>query len=813
MQVLKLMCVAALAVSLLASDSAPVNAQAQRAGQTPLNLVPWPQKVTRQAGWLTLDEQARIVATDAKLAPLAEVLAQEIAAVTGRELPTTTGRPRAGDIALVLDRSLRDEAHAVAVRQNAIVRGGNYHAVALGTVTLLQALEVDGQTLRLPRMVVEDAPHAEYRGLLLDVARKPHSIDSIKQIVDLCRLYKIRYLQLHLTNDQLWMWPSKAFPQLGSKNYDGVKPYTLEELKDLVAYADQRSVTIIPEFDVPGHAASLVRTIPELFEIGGTKPYIHHASINFVKPEVMKAVETIVDEMCEVFQSSPYFHIGGDEADLALANQNPEFQAAMKKHNVDSVYDLYCLFLVQMNEIVKKHGKKTIVWEGFHRGGRVAIPLDITVMAYEIAFYDPRHLVEDGYQVINASWTPLYVVNQRVRPPAEIYAWHMNQFKKYDAAPTDEGVIVPPTNRILGAQMCAWEQSEAQELPSLRGRLPAMAERIWNPTAGKSFDDFQKRFEATDRILEALVTADRSGAKAFGPEPVKYTSFRNEQFDLHAWCGKNVAFLTRDADLDPEVMRKLCDAFDKVYDYYHQATGRHPADLQRTVYKGRSTIAQVDNTCGAGCGYLGAKGIELMTGSWRELYEGVRDRNEYDQVLFYEFGRNFWLFEDKIEYKGDDRSGAVTTGYAVFMRFMAAEAAGLRGGPFRNRTWDEFRDEVERMVDLYVADSSLTWENTLRVNKAPRNPMGLNATDLFAGFCLKLYKEHGGLPFIEQFWHEVDRRPRARSTQDAVDNFILAACAASGKDLTKQFTEEWRWPMSEEAKRQVAQVIAEARTR
>ena len=248
----------------------------------------------------------------------------------------------------------KGEAHRVMVGEKALVQGGNYGTVALGTVTLLQSvMRRDGQVW-IPRLVVTDEPATAYRGLLVDVARRYHSIDNLKQMVQLCRLYKVRYLQLHLTDDQSFMFPSRAYPQLATQNQHGGKTYTLDELKDLVAYADARNVTIIPEYEVPGHSAAANRAMPDLFIIKGTKPYEHHASINFAKDEVMQAVATIVGEMCEVFRSTPYFHIGGDEADLALADQNADFQAAFKKYNLPNQHQLYRKFVVDMNEIVKK---------------------------------------------------------------------------------------------------------------------------------------------------------------------------------------------------------------------------------------------------------------------------------------------------------------------------------------------------------------------------------------------------------------------------------------------------------------------------
>ena len=290
------------------------------------------------------------------------------------------------------------------------------------------------------------------------------------------------------------------------------------------------------------------------------------------------------------------------------------------------------------------------------------------------------------------------------------------------------------------------------------------------------------------------------------PVKMEYCSFQAEQLERFAWLGRQVAFLTVRGDLDPAVMRKLCGTFDKVYDFYHDATGREPAKAK--LYEGRVTVAEVEKTCGAGCGYLGATGIELMPACFRELYDGVAKHNEYDQALPYEFGRNFWFYSPQLAFKAGAYPDSVVTGYAVFMRFPALDAAGGKLGPFRDRSGKEFRREVEGLVDRYVADRSLTWENTLKRGAAPTNPMGLGSTDLFASFCFRLCRDHGGPKFAARLWKDVAKRPEAKSTQDAIDNFVLAASTAAGKDLGPLFAETWRWPVSESAKREAAKVRA-----
>ena len=305
---------------------------------------------------------SRIVAATEDLAPLAAILAEDISRTTGLRLTTGHGQPGPRDIGLAVDTTLKGEAYRLSVAEQVRIEGGNYGAVALGGATLVQAL---GGTATLPRMTVADRPQFDFRGLLVDVARKFHSMENLRQMVELCRLYKVRYLQLHLTDDPLFMFPSTAYPQTSAKNDHHTPPYTLDDLRGLVAYADARGVTIVPEYEVPGHSGAVNRAMPELFKIRGTKPYEHHASIDFARDDVLRAVETIVGEMCDVFRSSPYFHIGGDEADLAFAHQNADFQAAFKKYNLPNQHQLYRKFVADMNEIVKRHGKRMIVWEGF----------------------------------------------------------------------------------------------------------------------------------------------------------------------------------------------------------------------------------------------------------------------------------------------------------------------------------------------------------------------------------------------------------------------------------------------------------------
>jgi hexosaminidase len=483
-------------------------------------LVPWPASVKVEAGEMALTGQSRVVAGSADLLPLAGVVCEEVRAAAGVELKAAEGTPRAGDIVLGKSSELKGEAYTVRVGDQAVVEGADYAAVAMGTTTLLQLLRAGpaapaaSAAAALPHATIADAPLSRYRGLLIDVARSYHSLDTLRQCVSLCRLYKVRFLQLHLTDDPAFTFPSTAFPKLSAQPQHGGPAYTLEELRGLERFARERGVTIVPEMEVPGHAGAMNRAMPELFKIKGTKPYEHHASINFANPAVLQAVDTLVGEICDVFASSPYFHIGGDEADLAFAHQHPDFQAAFKQFGLGEKGQgqLYRHFLIQMDEIVRKHGKQMIVWEGFHRDpkSQFQIPKDVIVMEYECPFYPPEQLVADGFTVVNAAWTPLYVVNRHRWLPRRIYEWDLWLFGQVASSyPRVAWHRVKPTDQVVGAQLCAWEQREAVEIASLRTRLPAMAERIWDPAGKLEYADFARRARAGDELLSRLIPTVR----------------------------------------------------------------------------------------------------------------------------------------------------------------------------------------------------------------------------------------------------------------------------------------------------------------
>ncbi len=487
-------------------------------------IIPIPKAAVPGGSTIVFPSPTSISATP-ELKPIGQLLADEVQTAFGVKWKQET--EPTGTIRLKIDKSLAPEEYNLIVGSHTTIEGGSYQAVAMGTMSLLQCLKPFGTGLSAPLMAVQDKPTFGYRGLLIDVARKYHSINTLKQCVEMCRFYKVRYLQLHLTDDQAFTFPSSSIPEVAKVNQHGGPGYTKEELEDLVAYADLRGVSIIPEIDLPGHSSALIRAKPDLFKLGDS------STINFASDRAVQAIDTLVGEVCEVFKSSPFFHMGGDEADLSAAAKHPDFLAAFQKEGLgaDSQHEIFRRFIGQVDEMVKKHGKQLMVWEGFGRDAKTKFPIpkDVVVMEFESAYYPPNDLVTDGYKIVNAAWTPLYVVNKHVWQPKKVYDWDISRFGKFANLYSTVEWLQASTKGILGAQVCAWEQPEYLEITNLRRLLPTAMERVWSPGAQPNYDLYASRLAKTDALLSRLI------------EPVQFSAsglkeLKEDEFDLPSFA-------------------------------------------------------------------------------------------------------------------------------------------------------------------------------------------------------------------------------------------------------------------------------------
>ncbi len=459
--------------------------------QIEIHVVPLPKSVHIEQGTRSLRHTV-VHALHSSLAPLAPIFEQELEAVLGER--TGTGNETRTIVELNLDEAMREEQIKIAVAEKVQIVGGSYSAVAGGTAVLLQLMSNEGE---LPLCTVEDEPDLPYRGLMMDLGRHWHSTDCIRQTITFCRFYRFSHLHLHLTDDPLFTFPLRSFPQIP---VSGMK-YTRQELEDLIEYAQRCGVQLVPEIDLPGHSRQLNLSEPELFTSGIGEA--HENAICLGNPAVLNAVQQMLRELCEIFKYSKYIHLGCDETKLEIFEQCPCCREKMKELNVNDAEGLLRDFIVRAAEIVREQGRQPIVWEGFSPAQGIEIPKDIVVIPWESYYHPADSLAEAGYALINASWQPLYATPTLKWSPEHIYGWHVRRWEHWwdQSKATLQPIELDESANLLGAQFCSWENEESAELELIRLRAPTMVERVWNVVRREEWPSFAKRLEASDRRL------------------------------------------------------------------------------------------------------------------------------------------------------------------------------------------------------------------------------------------------------------------------------------------------------------------------
>ncbi|MCY2930385.1 MAG: family 20 glycosylhydrolase [Planctomycetota bacterium] len=486
------------------------------------DLLPTPKSITVAEGQMPLTAENRIVATDASLEPLAAIFSDEVRLITNLKLAVVKGEARPGDIVLKIDPAIRadadivavqkkdgkqqvvrtrDFAHTVVVADTAVVTGWDYRAVCEGTATLLQALTVQEGKAALPKMTVKDWPYADYTGTMIDAARQWIPPDCVKFTIEACRFWKVRYIQMHFSDDHAYTFGSKIFPELGNRNKrisEGIiaRCYTQEEMRDLEAYAVARGVTIVPELETPGHSGAMARSRPDIFKGPGCMP--------MASEKLYDALDKLVGEMCGIFQASPYFHIGCDEAATNFVGRTPAEKEYMKNHTLpgdthplQDAWQIYVMHVVRMKEMCRKYGKIAIAWEGLATDKRFKD--DLIVMTWYSSQF-AREMESQGYNVITVPWFT-----------GPINTW--NIFYANDH-------IYQRTTNVLGAQRPMWQMSEYSMLLYYVPGLCERQERTWGPdNAWGEVPQYRAKLaRTTDRMFQvaAPVKVVTEGGKLLG---------------------------------------------------------------------------------------------------------------------------------------------------------------------------------------------------------------------------------------------------------------------------------------------------------
>ena len=377
------------------------------AGDTPA-LIPLPQKMECRDGAFKLQPKTRIL-TDAAARETGQYLAERLGKATGYSLKvgtSTKAQPAKGTILLTTKDAkpeLGAEGYELTVTPDSVVvRAGKSAGLFYGVQTLLQLLPpevfaakpVAGVDWKIPCVQIEDQPRFKWRGFMLDVARHFFTKDEVKQLLDVLAMHKINTLHLHLTDDQGWRIEIKKYPrltQVGAWREDagfGLDPklsttygpdgryggfYTQDDIREIVAYARGKHITIVPEIEMPGHASAALAAFPELSCTGG--PYTPNAKGGVFagvycagKEETFEFLQNVLAEVRQLFPGQ-YIHIGGDEVPKDNWKKCPRCQARMKQEGLKNEHELQSYFIRRIEKFINAQGRTLIGWSEIREGG------------------------------------------------------------------------------------------------------------------------------------------------------------------------------------------------------------------------------------------------------------------------------------------------------------------------------------------------------------------------------------------------------------------------------------------------------------
>jgi serralysin len=291
--------------------------------------------------------------------------------------------------------------------------------------------------------------------------------------------------------------------------------------------------------------------------------------------------------------------------------------------------------------------------------------------------------------------------------------------------------------------------------------------------------DRLKRREFIKLVGGAVLTwpAAARSAPAELPTPVAYQTMANASVQLRPFVGRNMALLIDPArQIDRAVIDRCLAAFDRAWDWYRDYFGRSPA--AHRSYSAKTTVAEVASPRVVD----GSAGIELASSTVDLLLqEAVRDR--YNQATFFIMGRNFWSYDNPL-----GPINAFRHGFAHVHRFYSIDGADVTGAPWDDKLdFDHYRHSIViDMLNRYLADPNLTWQNTLAVDKAPQNPNGWGAGELAAGFFHRIRRDHGQ-DGCRRFWRMMQDAPKAQTPKESASRFVQIARAATGEDYRSLF--------------------------
>jgi hexosaminidase len=373
-----------------------------------------------------------------------------------------------------------------------------------GLETFLQLVQTTSDGFAVPAIAIQDQPRFLWRGLMIDVGRHFIPLDVLKRNLDGMAAVKLNVFHWHLSENQGFRIESKKFPKLQEMGSDGLY-YTQDEVRDLIAYAWDRGIRVVPEFDMPGHSTAWFVGYPQL--ASGPGPYqierkwgVFDPAMDPTLERTYKVLDGFIGEMAKLFPDQ-YFHIGGDEVNGKQWDANPNIQAFMHAHGLKTNQDLQAYFNTRVQKIVSRHGKTMVGWDEILRPD---LPKDIVVQSWRgqdslaaAAKQGYRGILSFGYYV-DLMW-----------PASRHYAVDPMSDAAANLSPDEKKLI-------LGGEACMWSEYVSPENIDSRiwPRTAAIAERLWSPQDVTDVNSMYQRLENVSRWLDWLGLTHSS---SYGP--------------------------------------------------------------------------------------------------------------------------------------------------------------------------------------------------------------------------------------------------------------------------------------------------------
>jgi hexosaminidase len=371
-----------------------------------------------------------------------------------------------------------------------------------GLQTFLQLVAVAPDGYAAPAVHIEDSPRFPWRGLSVDVSRHFISMEVLKRNVDGMAAVKMNVLHLHLSDDQGFRMESREFPKLQELGSDGMY-YRQNEMRELIAYASDRGIRVVPEFDMPGHSTAWFVGYPDLSS--GPGPYqierrwgIFDPAMDPTRESTYKLLDKFIAEMVDIFPDR-YFHIGGDEVNGKQWDANPKIHEFMQAHNLKDNQALQQYFTDRVEKIVSKHHKFMVGWDEIWTPG---MPKDIVIQSWR-GQDSLADAARQGYRGILSSGYYL----DAMAPAAQHYLVD-------PLAGADAKLTLAQQKLILGGEACMWEEFASDESVESRiwPRAAVVAERLWSPLQVQDVNSMYRRMAAVSAELEQLGLTHRSSS-------------------------------------------------------------------------------------------------------------------------------------------------------------------------------------------------------------------------------------------------------------------------------------------------------------